>query len=133
MKALKKIQYDNVKPVANGATADVGISRDQSPENLNGKSQSHRIWVRVIRIEATASARPELEMRPRLDSPVEQISSFMSLCSVEPENTRGQNSHSVLKRLRLVETDHKIWITASAIFGSMHTGYGTQSTHQGRS
>lgn len=56
MKALKKIQYDNVKPVANGATADVGISRDQSGD-LNGKSQSHRIWVRVIQVGATASAK----------------------------------------------------------------------------
>ena len=56
MKALKKIQYDKVKPVANGATADVGISRDQSWD-LNDKNRSHRIWVRVIQVGATASAK----------------------------------------------------------------------------
>lgn len=56
MKALKKIQYDNVKPVANGAPADVGKSRDQSWD-LNDKSQSHRIWVRVTQVGAAASAK----------------------------------------------------------------------------
>lgn len=63
VKALKKIQYDNVKTLTDGATSDVGISKDQSWD-LNDKSQSHGVQEKVVQ----QVQRPELEMRPEAGS-----------------------------------------------------------------